>query len=109
MHRSKTAEDFFKSLKTEHKFKSAGLSAKYCEKHGTQLCTIELLNWADVVFTMEPMHRDRIEAYAGKDYLHKIHCLDIEDVYQHMQNSLVELLAEHHMLKFLQKVELRQD
>jgi protein-tyrosine-phosphatase len=39
LHRSRTAEDYFKSLDSTHTFKSAGLSEKYC----TQLCSVELL------------------------------------------------------------------
>ena len=89
MHRSRTAEDYFKKQHPDFEFKSAGLSEKYCKQYGSTLCTVDLLNWADKIFVMEPMHVDRISEYAGKQYLQKVEVLNIEDVYKYMQPELI--------------------
>jgi len=99
--RSRTGEDHFRENYPKHTYKSAGLSEKYCKQHGTTICTTELLDWADKVFVMEPMHTQRISDYAGKHFLNKIETLDIEDIYQYMQPELVEILDLHDRLQFL--------
>lgn len=101
LHRSRTAEDYFKSKYNRHEFKSAGLSDKYCKKYGTTLCTTTLLDWADKVFVMEGMHVERIAIYAGENYLGKLGILNIEDVYKYMQKELIEKLKklEHTILR----------
>jgi predicted protein tyrosine phosphatase len=103
LNRSRTAEDFFKSTCAAHQYKSAGLSQKYCKKHGTTLCTIELLNWAHKIYVMEDMHVQRIAENAGQSYLSKLEVLNIEDVYQYMQPELVEKLVANDKLSFLNK------
>ncbi|NQZ27818.1 MAG: phosphotyrosine protein phosphatase [Colwellia sp.] len=85
--RSRTAEDHF--------------SENYCKQHGTTVCTTDLLDWADRVFVMEPMHIERIEDNAGKHYLDEVEHLEIEDIYQYMQSDLVERLDTHKRLQFL--------
>lgn len=90
--RSRTAENLFKALDKKNTYKSAGLSAKYCEKYGTTLCTIEMLEGADKIFVMEKVHLERIKEYAGEQYLANVLVLGIEDKYQYMQEELVELL-----------------
>lgn len=93
--RSRTAEDLCKAEVSEHTFKSAGLSERECHRNGSQLCTIELLEWADQVYVFEPMHEDRIEQYAGSSYLSKVTNLQIPDEFQYMQPELVQLLRSH--------------
>lgn len=100
-HRSRTAEDFYRSSRANHQFKSAGVSQKYCQKYGTTLCTIELLEWADKVFVMEDMHVQRIAEHAGDSYLNKLEVLNIEDIYQYMQPELIEKLVSNEKLLFL--------
>ncbi|MGI2227227.1 hypothetical protein [Shewanella frigidimarina] len=102
VHRSRSAEDFFKAQSNSHIFKSAGLSEKYCTKYGSTLCTLELLEWADKVFVMEPQHKKRILDYAGERYLQKVEVLDIDDIYQYMQPELLELFQLDTKLKCLQ-------
>ena len=92
LHRSRTAEDYFKSLKVSHVFKSAGLSEKYCKQHDTRLCTVELLKWADKVFVMEKIHLQRIRDNTDENYVSKIEVLNIDDIYQYMQLELLEKL-----------------
>jgi predicted protein tyrosine phosphatase len=58
----------------------------------SQLCTEELLEWADKVFVFEKMHLDRIIEYTGDKFLRKISNIDIEDRYQFMDQELVRLL-----------------
>lgn len=101
LNRSRTAEHFFRSTCTAHQYKSAGLSQKYCLKHGTTLCTIELLAWADRVFVMEDMHVQRIAAHGEQSYLRKLEVLNIEDVYHYMQPELIEALVANGKLGFL--------
>ena len=99
--RSRTAEDLFKSLESEHVFQSAGLSKKYCAKYGSRLCTIELLNWAEKIYVMESQHIERITEHVGKSYLAKIEILHIDDVYQYMQPELVAKLTSSPHLQFI--------
>jgi len=99
--RSRTAEDHFRDSYPGHIYKSAGLSEKYCNQHGTTVCTTDLLDWADKVFVMEPMHIERIEDNAGRHYLDKVENLKIEDIYQYMQAALVQILDAHEKLQFL--------
>lgn len=53
----------------------------------------ELLEWADIVFVMEPVHRARL-AQRFKPHLKRarIVCLGIPDSFDFMQPELVELL-----------------
>jgi len=103
LHRSKTAEDYFKSLEIEYTFQSGGLSEKYCAKYGTRLCTVELLDWADSIYVMEPMHKKRIFEYAGDHYSDKITVLNIDDIYQYMQPELLDKLKSNVYLQFMKK------
>ncbi len=101
LHRSKTAEDFFKALESNHTFQSAGLSEKYCKKYGSRLCTVELLNWAELIFVMEPRHKKRIVEYVGDRYSDKITVLNIDDIYQYMQPELLTKLKSNIHLQFI--------
>lgn len=92
MHRSRTAEDFFRTELPLNLYKSAGLSEKECRRNGTVLCTEALLDWADQVYVFEQKHLDRIQAYTREQYLNKIICLNIPDIYQYMQPKLIEEL-----------------
>ncbi len=103
LNRSRTAEDLFRTTCATHQYKSAGLSHKYCLKHGTTLCTIEMLAWADRIFVMEDMHVQRIAEHAGESYLNKLEVLNIDDVYQYMQPELIEALLANDKLRFLNK------
>jgi predicted protein tyrosine phosphatase len=55
--------------------------------------TPELLQWADLVFVMERMHREklstRFRAHAGGK---RIVCLDIPDDYDYMDAELIRVL-----------------
>lgn len=101
LHRSRTAEDYFKSVENKHVFQSAGLSEKYCTRYSTRLCTVELLDWADKVYVMESMHAERIAEYTDKLYLAKIEKLNIDDIYQYMQSELLEKLKSNVHLQHL--------
>jgi len=103
LHRSRSAENHFKSLESNYTFQSAGLSEKYCKKYGSRLCTVELLNWAELIFVMEPMHKKRIFEYAGDHYSDKITVLNIDDIYQYMQPELLQELKSNVHLQFIKK------
>lgn len=94
VNRSKSAEDYFGNLNSENTYKSAGLSEKYCKKHNTRLCTIEMLEWADIIYVMEKEHEKRIAKYAGKQYLGKVFNLNIVDRYTYMSPELIETLVK---------------
>ncbi|WP_423379086.1 low molecular weight protein tyrosine phosphatase family protein [Burkholderia sp. LMG 32019] len=85
--RSPTAEAVFAAwpgVETD----SAGLAPDA----DTHLCA-EQLDWADVVFVMERVHKARLAAQFGAHLRHKkIVCLDIPDRYAYMQPELVTLL-----------------
>ena len=92
--RSLTAEHLFKSMYPLVQFKSAGVSRKECSRNNSTLCTDELLSWADVVFVFEQMHLDRIQEHTGTRFGSKIVNLEVDDIYQYMQPTLVELLIQ---------------
>jgi predicted protein tyrosine phosphatase len=55
----------------------------------------ELIDWADIIFAMEAVHRRRIEQYFGKSLSRKkIIVLGIPDEYPCMDPGLVELLRK---------------
>lgn len=93
INRSRTAEDYFSKMVPGHEYRSAGLSEKYCTKHGTTLCSMKLLEWADLILVMEPAHRERIIEHTGQRFTDKIKVLDVPDLYQYMQPELITTLT----------------
>jgi predicted protein tyrosine phosphatase len=98
INRSKTAEHLAADFFDDTEFKSAGLSKKECLRSNTTLCTEELIHWADIVFTFEPMHEQRIREHLGDAALNII-SLEIEDIYTYYQPELVGILTEKLMYK----------
>ncbi|WP_373387710.1 low molecular weight protein tyrosine phosphatase family protein [Pseudomonas alcaligenes] len=85
--RSPTAERLFASWPGVES-DSAGLAAD-----AEVALSAEQLEWAELVFVMEPVHRRRLQQrfapwLRGK----RVICLDIPDDYDFMQTELVELL-----------------
>jgi len=64
--------------------------------------SIDLIEWADVIFAMEPVHRKRLNERFGQALRNKkIVVLGIPDEYAFMDPRLVELLerkVEKHLL-----------
>ena len=55
--------------------------------------TPELLEWADVIFVMERVHRSRLASKFGSYAAGKrMICLDIPDKYAYMDPDLIEIL-----------------
>ncbi|MDP9836060.1 putative protein tyrosine phosphatase [Neorhizobium huautlense] len=53
----------------------------------------ELVEWADIIFVMERMHRTKLQTrYRAAMKKARLICLDIPDDYQFMEPALVELL-----------------
>ncbi|MHC8287447.1 low molecular weight protein tyrosine phosphatase family protein [Pseudomonas sp. XS1P51] len=53
----------------------------------------ELLQWADLIFVMEPIHRNKLSARFRSELANKrIVCLDIPDEFQYMEPALIKLL-----------------
>ncbi len=92
--RSLTAEHLCAKLYPEFSFKSAGVSRRECERNKSQLCSLELLEWADGIFVFEQMQINRIKLHTGDRFLHKINNLEIEDCYQYMQTDLIDIILE---------------
>jgi predicted protein tyrosine phosphatase len=87
--RSPTAEAIF-SKRPLLDVKSAGLA-----KQATVPLTIELLEWADLIFVMEKRHRNIIQSKFKEIYQHKrIICLYIPDDFEFMDPELISLLEE---------------
>lgn len=85
--RSPTAEQVFSSW-AGMECTSAGLNTD-----AENRVTMELVQWADVIFVMEKAHRNKLSAkfkpsLAGK----RVICLDIPDEYEYMDPRLVGLL-----------------
>lgn len=54
----------------------------------------ELIEWADIIFVMEPTHRKKLTGKFGKLLRDKrVVCLDIPDNYEYMDEELQRLLA----------------
>lgn len=75
--------------------KYEGLSAIGCGTNSDAETTIsgDLIEWADIIFTMEKAHRNKV----SKKFKHllkgkKLVCLDIPDNYDCMDPELVRLL-----------------
>ena len=94
MHRSKTAENYYKDLDQSNEYKSAGLNERNCIKYGSTVCTEELLQWADKVFVMEQKHIDRIKMYTENKYMHKVINLKIDDDYGYMDPNLIKIIID---------------
>ena len=85
--RSPTAEAVF-SVRREIEVASAGLAPD-----ADMPCTAELVEWADVIFVMERVHRSRLNARFGRHLQGtRVVCLDIPDDYAFMAPELVALL-----------------
>ena len=82
-HRSKTAEDLFRS---KFDVRSAGLFNNEPVKKNE-------IEWADKIVVMEDKQRTEIAKRFPKQYLHKqILSLDIPDIYSYNQPELVDIL-----------------
>ena len=85
--RSPTAEQVFASWRGIE-VASAGLN-----ENAESPVTPELLEWAELIFVMEKVHRKRL-ARKFRAYLNRkrVICLDIPDEYEFMDPTLVSLL-----------------
>lgn len=85
--RSPTAETIFSEY-SSMEVASAGLN-----KDAEVTVTPELILWADIIFVMEKVHRQKL-SHRFKKYLNKqkVVCLDIPDIYEYMDNKLILLL-----------------
>lgn len=85
--RSPTAEQIFSSY-PGLEVASAGMN----DDSDTPV-SAELLEWADVIFVMEKIHRSKLSRRYGK-HLNKqcIICLNIPDRFEYMDEGLVRLL-----------------
>nr|WP_249661127.1 low molecular weight protein tyrosine phosphatase family protein [Variovorax sp. PCZ-1] len=95
--RSPTAEQIF-SERDDLQCDSAGLS-----NDAEVPLSIELIEWADMIFVMEKQHKSKLAAQfkphlAGK----KVICLNIPDNYKFMDPELVKLL-DRKVMPFLPK------
>jgi predicted protein tyrosine phosphatase len=87
--RSPTAEAIFTG-RPHLEVKSAGLA-----KQATVPVSIDLLEWADLIFVMEKRQRNIIQSRFKEIYQRKrIICLYIPDDFEFMDPHLIELLEE---------------
>jgi predicted protein tyrosine phosphatase len=85
--RSPTAEQVFSS-RANIEVASAGLN-----NDADTPCTPELVEWADVIFVMEKVHRSKLSnRYRRHLRRARVICLDIPDEYEFMDAELVKLL-----------------
>jgi len=93
--RSPTAEQIF-SNRSELEVNSAGTN-----RGADNPLTDELIEWADVIFAMERVHRSKIQKmFRGSLKDKRIICLNIPDNYEFMDPDLVALL-ETKLAKYL--------
>lgn len=82
--RSLTAERLFDGV-DGHQARSAGT-----EEGARIRVTPGHLGWADMIFVMEKRHQERLRAKYRQELLgKKIICLQIADVYDYMEDSLI--------------------
>jgi predicted protein tyrosine phosphatase len=85
--RSPTAEAVF-SGRHDLETASAGLAPD-----AEDVVTAEALEWADIIFVMEKIHRSRLQRRFARHTAHaRILCLDIPDRYEFMDEDLVRRL-----------------
>ena len=77
--RSKTAEDYFSSIFPELNFESAGTNLKLCRKEGTNPISEKFIERADIIYTMESKHKERINKYTKAKPGKKRTVLGIQD------------------------------
>lgn len=93
--RSPTAEKVFEN-QDGIIVKSAGL-----DPHAKTHLTLDLIDWADIIFTMEKSHQNEItKKYGLRLKRKKLICLDIPDEYDYMQKELIEILNKK-VLKYI--------
>ncbi len=87
--RSLTAESLFKSS-TEFEARSVGT-----ERDARIKITAGDIGWADLIFTMEPRHRERMRRrYQDALERKRVVCLFIPDEYEPMAGDLIAVLRE---------------
>ncbi len=86
--RSRTADYIFKN-DNRFNIRSAGLSPK-----SERVLTEKDLNWADLVFVMEPSQKSKVSGLFRHLQLPPIEILHIEDEYEFMDAELIDLLQE---------------
>lgn len=85
--RSPTAERVFRD-DPRFDVRSAGI-----DRDAQVVMTVELLEWADVVFVMEKRHRTALRRRFGNlCYRKRIICLHVPDQYEFMDPELVRVL-----------------
>ena len=85
--RSPTAETIYKS-RQDHKFRSAGT-----EQSAKNKISSKDILWADIIFTMEKKHKQRLlDKFPIEIKNKKFIILDIEDNYKFMDEELVEMI-----------------
>jgi len=88
-HRSATAERIF-CKRRDLDVRSAGT-----EKDAMVQVNTRMLEWADVIFTMDSQQRRSLEQmFPAHPALQRLTCLDIQDVFTFLDPKLVELLEE---------------
>ena len=87
--RSPTAEAIFSGL-NGYEVLSAGTSPD-----AETIISGDLVEWADIIFTMEGVHRRRLNQHFGPSLRTKrLIVLGIPDEYSYMDSQLIELLKE---------------
>ena len=85
--RSRTAEFIFKN-DSRFNIKTAGLSSKseivLNEKH---------IEWANLIFVMDNAQKSRIQVQYRNYSIAKINNLEIDDIYEYLNEELIQLLT----------------
>lgn len=85
--RSKTAEDYFSKLYPTCVFKSAGISSELCNQASSIFIKQALIDWAERIIVMEPIHFDYLHSQFQLNGKH-IHILNIPDIYLYGNQEL---------------------
>lgn len=86
--RSPTAEYLFRNVPNFHA-RSAGTASSAKVR-----ISEKLINWADLIFTMEKKHKEQLLKKYPRTARTKIITLDINDDYQFMDSDLIDSLKQ---------------
>lgn len=90
------SQNKLRSLTAEHVFNNThGFTAKSAGTDADAVICLnsELVEWADIIFVMEPLHRNKLYKKFKKIINNQVvYCLNISDDFEYMEPTLVKIL-----------------
>ena len=99
--RSRTAEVYFQNKYPLQRFRSAGINKYLSERHGGIHVKKYMLDCADRIVCAEQIHADYITRRIDTKYISKIEVMNLGDTETFMTDSLIALLDEKFINKYI--------